>query len=889
MTKPKNGCLKILACAGGGSDPSAGSDGDADDHVDENKAISDKSRWSFRRRSTRHRVLKNSDISEPETLSSSKAKAEIAPSNIYSSTYSYASEKPLQQEKPDEKILQQEKSDEKILQQDEPAEKILQQEKPDEKILQQDKPDEGPLNEEMPDEKLIEKPIDQPGDESIEKPADEPIEKSADQITERSIEQPAERVTEVPIQEPTERVTETPIVKPNDNDVEEHTDKTDESIFVSSTEVKQEETVSLFDGSSEDHQEDCAETAAAVIQSGIRVHTEEQELPNDKDLVKLQAVIRGHLVRRQAAESLQCLLAIVKMQGLVRVHQAQQYGGKFQDSLICSSSEKLLNNGFALKLMDSMSTSKSIHIKCDPSEPDVAWKWMERWTSMIPPNTGGHLLEDRENNESVDEKIKGDAQHEENTLPLDSDISFPKLVPDDAEETLRPSDSHPLEVSACIPDRTSGMEIEDVPEPDLIEKFKEDVEKLTEPETENVAEQPLEVSVEQSTQTDTSREPIPLPEKPESSFDDTMDAYKTEQTSEMEGKKFMARKSCNPAFAAAQLKFEELTSNSTVSRSNSLDGANKPKVHTPRSQDNVSPKQSNDTSIPESSVGHDPKIVVAASECGTEISISSTLDSPDRSEADGGEIVLEIGSLEDRNRVGDNAEKDNSVLHSEVNTSGGAIEPEKEVQTDDTAIAANAIDPVPVEQPHLGQEKPDLHDELEKSVGSYVKTPEGTPLSRTTFAESHGTPSSEVSVNTKKSKSRRPKSHVSKRSLTSPSSDSVGRSSMDNLSKDYRLGRRESSGKVKSDHVDQEPRISNSTPLPSYMQFTESARAKASASVSPKLSPDVQDNNPRKRHSLPMTNGKQDSSPRMQRSSSQAQQNVKSNGAVPVPPNSSGK
>lgn len=239
----------------------------------QNKAISDKSRWSFRRRSTRHRVLKNSDISEPETLSSSKAKAEIAPSNIYSSTYSYASEKPLQQEKPDEKILQQEKSDEKILQQDEPAEKILQQEKPDEKILQQDKPDEGPLNEEMPDEKLIEKPIDQPGDESIEKPADEPIEKSADQITERSIEQPAERVTEVPIQEPTERVTETPIVKPNDNDVEEHTDKTDESIFVSSTEVKQEETVSLFDGSSEDHQEDCAETAAAVIQSGIRVHT----------------------------------------------------------------------------------------------------------------------------------------------------------------------------------------------------------------------------------------------------------------------------------------------------------------------------------------------------------------------------------------------------------------------------------------------------------------------------------------------------------------------------------------------------------------------------------------------------------------------------------------
>jgi hypothetical protein len=48
--------------------------------------------------------------------------------------------------------------------------------------------------------------------------------------------------------------------------------------------------------------------------------------------VKLQAVIRGHLVRRQAAESLQCLLRIVKMQGLVRAHQSQLSAGKFEVS-----------------------------------------------------------------------------------------------------------------------------------------------------------------------------------------------------------------------------------------------------------------------------------------------------------------------------------------------------------------------------------------------------------------------------------------------------------------------------------------------------------------------------------------------------------------------------
>jgi hypothetical protein len=70
------------------------------------------------------------------------------------------------------------------------------------------------------------------------------------------------------------------------------------------------------------------------------------------------------------------------------------------------------------------------------------------------------------------------------------------------------------------------------------------------------------------------------------------------------------------------------------------------------------------------------------------------------------------------------------------------------------------------------------------------------------------------------------------------------------------------------------------------MQFTESARAKAAA-LSPKMSPDVQDSNPRKRHSLAITNGKQDTSPRMQRSSSQAQEKVKIN--VAVPHNPSGK
>jgi hypothetical protein len=216
--------------------------GDAKCCFFQSKAISDKSRWSFRRRSTRHRVLKNSDISEPETLSSSKAKAEIAPTNnVYSSTYSYASEKPLHLEKPDA---------------EKPDEKILHQEKPDVKILHQEKPDEKPLDEEK----------------SNEKPTEKATEEPADQIIERSIELPDEKITEPPSEEPAERISGKPFEEPTEKSVEELDEKPDESISVSSTELKQDETASLIGSSSLYPEEDHVESAAVVIQSGIRTY-----------------------------------------------------------------------------------------------------------------------------------------------------------------------------------------------------------------------------------------------------------------------------------------------------------------------------------------------------------------------------------------------------------------------------------------------------------------------------------------------------------------------------------------------------------------------------------------------------------------------------------------
>jgi len=826
--------------------------------------------------------LKNSDISEPETLSSSKAKADITPSNnVYTSTYSYASEKPLQHDKPDEKILHQE-------------------------------PEEKPLHQENSDEKLMEKPIEKPINKLMEEPADQIFEKSIElptqKITESPTDEPAEKINDAPTEEPAEKITETAYENTAEGKIENATEETperaveelieepDETISVSSTGPKQGENTSLVEGSSADPEEDHLDSAATNLQpvSGTCIATE--ELLNQKDLVKLQAVIRGHLVRKQASESLQCLLAIVKIQGLIRAHQAQHSPGKIQETVVHSSGEKLLRNGFALKLMDNTSTLKSIRVKCDPSESDVTWEWMERWTALIPPITVEHLPEHEENSElgeTVTEQVTELSQCDEDIVELDSDLSFPKLVADDVKEKVETSDSSALEAPASVPDESPKMEIKHDPESELIETTNVDAEQVTDQKADNDVDEPFMSLDQQYTQADASRDPCPLPGKFESSNEDSGDAYNSEQTQEMEGKRFVARKSCNPAFAAAQLKFEELSTNSTVSRSNSsshLDGVNKSRVHTPSSQEDYSSKQDG-TGIQESSVGHDTKMIVAASECGTEISISSTLDSPDRSEGDGGEIVMEIGALENRNYVTGKADKDSNIVHSEVKSAPEVeAQPQKEVEQNGH-VPALEIEAQPqkelVQESHVEPEmSADLPEQFEKSVASYA-TPEGTPMSRTTIAESHGTPSSEVSVNTKKSRSKKPKSHASKRSLASPGSESVGRSSTDNFSKESRHAKRESSSKgAKSDHIDQEPRMSNSNsnPLPSYMQFTESARAKTS---SPKMSPDVQESNPRKRHSLPMTNGKHDSSPRMQRSSSQVQQNVKSNG--PAPHNASDK
>ncbi|KAG6536389.1 hypothetical protein ZIOFF_001443 [Zingiber officinale] len=358
---------------------------------------------------------------------------------------------------------------------------------------------------------------------------------------------------------------------------------------------------------------------------------------------------------------------------------------------------------------------------------------------------------------------------------------------------------------------------------------------------------------------------------------------------EREGKKSatVSKKSCSPAFIAAHSKFEELSLISTVARNASSGNLNVSKVKTESNNSQVDSFTGNTEAIlAENSMFHDSRIQAATSECGT---ISSTFDSLEKSENYGGKIVLEIGALEEQNH----AEKtvnlpnldssvNNSTFNSDINE---AKRPDGVEQT----IADLDVSPSFL-QVHQKASEPiisDLQSHLEET--KQLRSPEGIGRTHASVPDPHGTPSSDISVSSSKSKkdhskpTHRQRSHLAvKKSPSDPDNDSVGRNSTENLLKDAKNPKRRNSfGMAKMDLVDQEPRLINSSSLPGYMQATASARAKAHVSTSLKSSPDMLDNQPKKRHSLPIENGKQTLSPCTQRSPSQTQQIPKSNGVHP--------
>ncbi|GMH03244.1 hypothetical protein Nepgr_005083 [Nepenthes gracilis] len=643
--------------------------------------------------------------------------------------------------------------------------------------------------------------------------------------------------------------------------------------------------------------------AAFIIQTAIRGFLAQREIVRRKSIVKLQAAIRGHLVRRHAVETLFCIQAIVKVQALARARHSKLLDKETSVTkpvTAQSSIEKLLRNGLARQLLDSTPKPKSMTIKCDSSRPDSSWSWLERWMSVLSSEHTGLQKRELSSEQEQQKQIEKAAYQIDAEIPyeLPSNSAYLKSgfeeALDDGKNSLTSDANTVAEAGKQQPpsENTHASHVEANSE-----------------EINIFANQNVQFdSGPQSDSGSLACKPTVESEHPRHSTKRL--ASEALDTEEM---KFVheSRNACNPAFIAAQSKCEELSSvvNSDRSLVDTVVPGAEPAVKT------------KEPSMAEMLANHDFRIYVGGSECGTELSVTSTLDSPDDSYVEVADVEQDFKIMEERacdpKCIKSFDVEGNAIL--EISASGilspMAVQPEEFHDINDSYAG-----PVPAADTPQVDEQPErnepfgrtgeyvnsfinpgsiqMEQQSERNVTNvqidlgaereraYKSTPEASPEGHTSVPESQGNPSGQVSVKAKRIKNeksgynpKRISPSVGKKSRSNPNYDSVARSSVEQLSKDQKSEKRRSYlGSMKSDPVDQVPRDNTSSnSLPSYMQATESVRAKAH---SPRSSPDVQNKDVyiKKRRSLPGASGMQES-PRIQRSMSQVPQAPKGNGS----------
>ncbi|KAK4782108.1 hypothetical protein SAY86_016210 [Trapa natans] len=674
--------------------------------------------------------------------------------------------------------------------------------------------------------------------------------------------------------------------------------------IVSFVDSKQSDPAPLVDMKNESAMDvEIEESTIVLIQSSVRGFLAQRKiLKLKKNVIKLQAAVRGHLVRRHAVGTLRCVQAIVKMQVLVRARRARAYSPadnqaaedrpnegapELNDSdkenannkptVSYVSIEKLLSNRFARQLLESTPRERPINIKCDRSKPNSAWKWLERWMSASSAEPTSNIdltteLPKSEKDSSVSQaETKNSA--EISLKPADSSFGRKEIEDDENliiyEEEKVKFEDYPLDSQVLqeIADSHVGKEVLGPEHPQSDEMMASD-----------------DIILIESSAAERG-DPRGKPEMESEQPKHSMKRSASEEL-KMEEKKsgLGSKKATNPAFLAAQSKFEELSSaansSALINRSDELEL----EITVPREGSEYGMKESNPV---ESSVNDQARLQVGGSECGTELSISSTLDSPDTNDA----------AKEEFGRCTEIPQKDSSsyTVHNDL-----MIEPESteipdtalsntlpdhpEKHSDDVVSGSTSNKPVVTE--NVQQDTTMLKLQTEVNVELVQQVHNGTsgdsPRSHITVPESQATPASQVSVDTKGSKfdkigssSNHKRKLVSNRSPSSPYNDSSA-SSVNKQGKDQKSSKRRNSfGSAKPENADQEQRessSSSSSTLPHFMQATESAKAKVHANNSPRSSPDVSDRETfiKKRQSHPGGNGRH-GSPQIQRSTSQAQ------------------